>query len=83
MESQKRQFKVLINKKTELYCNFHIEDGDVLIHESSYPELWGKYVFLDDIISYIDKKAPGHKIDWVLFKSKFQLIEVNLCFSSN
>ena len=78
MESQKNKYKVLINKKTELYCNFQFEDNGISIHESAYSELWGKYVFLEDIINYIDNKAPGHTINWDSFKNKFDLIEVNL-----
>ena len=83
MESQKSCFKAIINKGTHLYCNFQIENDEVSIHESSYPELWGRYVFLEDIISYIDKKAPGHSINWESFKDKFDLVDVDLSFSLN
>ena len=81
MEQQKR-FKTLVSKKTRLYCNFHVENDDISIHESSYPELWGRYVFYDDIVNYINNKLPENTVDWSLIKERYDLVDVELCFNS-
>jgi hypothetical protein len=82
MEQQKC-FKTLVNKENGLYCNFHVENDDVTVHESSYPELWGRYVFYTDIVSYINNKLPENTVNWSLIKDKYNLVDVELSFPLN
>ena len=82
MEQQKC-FKTLVNKENGLYCNFHVENDDVTVYESSYPELWGRYVFYTDIVSYINNKLPKNTVNWSLIKDKYNLVDVELSFPLN
>jgi hypothetical protein len=77
------EYKILVDKKTGMYVNFVFENDKVETCNTSYPELWGKYVFPEDIKSYINRKDPVNKIDWDIFFEKTELVKVGLSFSQN
>ena len=82
MDHQK-SFKTLVSKKTGLYCNLMSEHNELTYTESSYPELWGKYVYLEDIINYLNRKYPNNQINWDTIRENVELVDVDLSFSLN
>jgi hypothetical protein len=51
--------------------------------KTAYPELWGKYVFPEDIKNYINRKDPVNSIDWDSFFENTELAKVDLSISKN
>ena len=49
MEKHPSEYQILVDKKTGMYITFVFENSKVEMCKTAYPELWGKYVFPEDI----------------------------------
>ena len=83
VEKHLSEYNTLINKTTGLYVNFVFENDKVQIQNTSYPELWGKYVFPADIKDYVNKKDPTNTINWDDVFEKTKFVKVGLSISEN
>jgi len=83
LEKHLSEYQILVDKKTGMYINFIFENQRVDIQKTTYPELWGKYVFHEDIKNYINRKDPVNQIDWNSFFENTKLVKVDLSLSEN
>ena len=83
METNHSEYKILVDKKTGMYINFVFENKRVDIQKTTYPELWGKYVFNEDIKNYVNRKDPQNDINWDIFFENTKLTRADLSISKN
>jgi hypothetical protein len=83
LEKHPSEYQILVDKKTGMYITFVFENSKVEMCKTAYPELWGKYVFPEDIKNYINRKDPVNEIDWDSFFESTELTKVDLSVSKN